>query len=106
MIRINAKADTTNNSTILGLLPHQIRGFLGQFSNMLIAGQSYDKCTACSEQIRIAYDKDNLSFMTKALKDPLYLEELTGLAAMKAESDALLLETDWAEDEDDEGLLI
>ncbi|KAG2204980.1 hypothetical protein INT47_002604 [Mucor saturninus] len=105
---INAKADTTNNSTILGLLPHQIRGFLGQFSNMLIAGQSYDRCTACSDKIRIAYDKDSLSFMTQALKDPLYLEELTGLAAMKAESEALLLQTDWAEDEDedDEGLLI
>lgn len=46
--------------------------------------------------------------MNQVLKDPLYLEELTGLAAMKAESEALLLDTDWAEaeDEDDEGLLI
>lgn len=54
MIRINAKADTTQSqspSSIMGLLPHQIRGFLGQFSNMLIVGQAYDKCTACSQKV-------------------------------------------------------
>lgn len=39
----------------------------------------------------------------QVLKDPLYLEELTGLAAMKVESEALMME-DW--DEDEEGLLI
>ncbi|GAA5798153.1 hypothetical protein HPULCUR_003553 [Helicostylum pulchrum] len=108
---INAKADTSNNQTpssILGLLPHQIRGFLGQFSNLLISGQAYDKCTACSEKILNAYDKDRLGFMKQVLKDPLYLEQLTGLDQMKAESEALLLDTDWAEaeDDDDEGLLI
>lgn len=46
--------------------------------------------------------------MNQVLKDPLYLEELTGLDKLKEESEALLLDTEWAEeqDEDDEGLLI
>lgn len=46
--------------------------------------------------------------MKQVLNDSVYLEELTGLAQMKAESEALLLDTDWAEatDEDDDGLLI
>lgn len=59
-------------------------------------------------QILNAYDNDHLSFMKQVLKDPLYLEQLTGLDQMKAESEALLLDTDWAEaeDDDDEGLLI
>ncbi|KAI8647244.1 putative autophagy ubiquitin-activating enzyme ApgG [Parasitella parasitica] len=102
---INAKADTSSNQTqslgsILGLLPHQIRGFLGQFSNMLIAGQAYEKCTACSEKILKAYNEDHLSFVKQVLKDPLYLEEITGLAAMKKESESLL--DDWdVENEDD-----
>ncbi|OAC98508.1 hypothetical protein MUCCIDRAFT_157418 [Mucor lusitanicus CBS 277.49] len=102
---INAKADTSNNQTqssgsILGLLPHQIRGFLGQFSNMLIVGQAYEKCTACSEKILNAYDENHLSFVKQVLKDPLYLEEITGLAAMKKESESLL--EDWDIENDDE----
>ncbi|KAJ3200716.1 Autophagy protein 7, partial [Clydaea vesicula] len=36
------------DSSILGLVPHQIRGYLTHFSNLLITGKSYDKCTACS----------------------------------------------------------
>lgn len=40
--------------------------------------------------------------MKQVLKDPLYLEELTGLAEMKKESDALLLNDDWAELEEED----
>ncbi|CAO3677279.1 unnamed protein product [Umbelopsis ramanniana] len=54
----NAPADTAaddtepnEDSSPLGILPHQIRGFLGNFNNMLIAGKSYDRCTACSETV-------------------------------------------------------
>jgi len=35
----------------LGLIPHQIRGFLTHFSNLLIVGAQYDKCTACSDRV-------------------------------------------------------
>ncbi|CAO3614248.1 unnamed protein product [Cunninghamella echinulata] len=56
---IDAEADTRNNnnqSSILGLIPHQIRGFLAQFNNMLIVGQSYEKCTACSKKVRYHFN--------------------------------------------------
>ncbi|KAI8061489.1 uncharacterized protein B0P05DRAFT_557287 [Gilbertella persicaria] len=96
---INAKAD--NNQHLLGLLPHQIRGFLGQFSNMLIVGQAYDKCTACSEKVIHAYEQDPLDFINKVLKEPNYLEDITGLADLKKESEALLLH-DWAEQVEDD----
>mmetsp|Transcript_4568 Transcript_4568/g.7365 ORF Transcript_4568/g.7365 Transcript_4568/m.7365 type:complete len:265 (-) Transcript_4568:213-1007(-) len=36
----------------LGLLPHQIRGFLSNFSNVLVRGEAFDKCTACSGKVR------------------------------------------------------
>lgn len=39
-------------TSILGLIPHQIRGYLGQFRNILVTGQQYDKCTGCSERVR------------------------------------------------------
>jgi len=35
----------------LGLIPHQIRGFLTHFANLLIVGSQYDKCTACSDKV-------------------------------------------------------
>lgn len=91
---------------------------------MLIVGQAYEKCTACSEkviklvkffldmahfiltfvtfQVTDGYDKNHLDFIKKVLHDPLYLEEITGLAAMKAESEAMLLQDDWADLEDED----
>lgn len=47
-----------------------------------------------------AYDENHLSFVKQVLKDPLYLEEITGLAAMKKESESLL--DDWDIENDDE----
>ena len=35
----------------LGLIPHQVRGFLTHFANLLIVGSQYDKCTACSDKV-------------------------------------------------------
>ncbi|RUS17502.1 Atg7ctd-Atg8-Mgatp complex [Endogone sp. FLAS-F59071] len=85
----------------LGLIPHQIRGFLGTFSNMLIAGRAYDRCTACSSKVREAYEKNGFDFLRRAFDDPAYLEEVTGLAKLKEESDALLDADDWAAEGED-----
>lgn len=35
----------------LGLVPHQLRGFLAQFRTMLIEGPAYDRCTGCSATV-------------------------------------------------------
>ncbi|KAI8071789.1 E1-like protein-activating [Gongronella butleri] len=101
---IEAEADTTGQpgSCVLGLVPHQIRGFLGQFNNMLIAGQAYDKCTACSKKVMDAYEHAPLDFLQQVTDDSLILERVTGLDEMKKESEALLLDADWALDEDDD----
>ena len=40
--------------SVLGLVPHQLRGFLAQFRNMQIIGAAYDRCTGCSETVRSA----------------------------------------------------
>ncbi|KAG5458044.1 MAG: hypothetical protein BJ554DRAFT_1813 [Olpidium bornovanus] len=53
--RLHAPADMASvdsaSSTPLGLVPHQIRGFLSQFSNLLMVGKSYDRCPACSDKV-------------------------------------------------------
>ena len=64
----------------LGIIPHQIRGFLSSFHNMLISGKSYDCCSACSDKITEAYKKDSWGFVKRALNEKGYVEELSGLA--------------------------
>lgn len=64
----------------LGIVPHQIRGFLSSFDNKVIKGHSYDCCSACSAQIIDAYRSGGWNFVKKALNEKGYVEELSGLA--------------------------
>lgn len=43
--------DAASQGGILGMVPHQLRGFLAQFRNVPIVGAAYDKCTGCSETV-------------------------------------------------------
>lgn len=108
----------------LGIVPHQIRGYLSEFRNMLIKGSSYDCCSACSYNITSAYESEGWEFVKKALNSKGYVEELSGLAAVslgytdilgraKAEfkqvqraAEKALANIEWSDDggvEDDEG---
>ncbi|KAF7730192.1 Autophagy protein 7 [Apophysomyces ossiformis] len=105
---VNAPADrgmdvtmSTDTSSVLGIVPHQIRGFLSHFNNMLIVGQAYDRCTACSAKVIEAYTAEPLDLMKKVLADSVYLEHLTGITDMKKESEDLLND-DWVAGDDDD----
>lgn len=37
--------------SVLGAVPHTIRGFLSDFGTLKITGQAYSNCTACSEKV-------------------------------------------------------
>ena len=39
-------------NSVLGSVPHQLRGFLNQFRTMPLVGAAYEKCTGCSETVR------------------------------------------------------
>ena len=91
-----------DQGSTLGLLPHQIRGFLSRFKNLLISGQAYDRCTACSDQVLEAYEQEGFGFLAKVFQDAKHLEDITGLTKMKEESEALDME--WAEDSDEEDM--
>ncbi|KAJ1343897.1 E1-like protein-activating enzyme Gsa7p/Apg7p [Batrachochytrium salamandrivorans] len=81
-------------SSVLGAIPHQIRGYLGQFSNVLVAGHAYDKCPACSKVILEEYKKMGHTFLLKGLSDPKYLEDLSGLTELQNLSNDLDIEWD------------
>lgn len=102
--RVQAPADlsTSSSSTPLGIVPHQVRGFLGSFSNMILTGAAYDKCTACSDAILLKYAQDGTGFLLKALSDPAYLELVSGLTDMKKGMDKDDQDIDWDDDDPDQ----
>ncbi|RAL07553.1 putative autophagy ubiquitin-activating enzyme ApgG [Aspergillus homomorphus CBS 101889] len=82
----------------LGLLPHQIRGFLPTFENVSVVGRSYKFCSACSDNIVGAFEKDGWDFVLRVLNEPGYLEVLSGLKEVQATAEASLADIEWDED--------
>ncbi|XP_065122022.1 ubiquitin-like modifier-activating enzyme ATG7 [Paramisgurnus dabryanus] len=75
--------------TSLGLVPHQIRGFLSRFDNVLPASLAFDKCTACSTIVLENYERDGFEFLAKVFNSShSFLEDLTGLTLLHQETQA------------------
>jgi ubiquitin-like modifier-activating enzyme ATG7 len=87
----------------LGLVPHQIRGYVSTFQNIVIRGQSYDSCSACSPKILNAYRDDGWDFVKRALLEKDYVAELSGLAEVQRKAEEMAGAVDW-EEEDEDGL--
>ena len=109
---------------MLGVIPHQLRGFLAQFRTLPIVGAAYDRCTGCSEtvsylyfrasvilrhqhsfrvshpQVIKEYEKHGFAALLRAFNEIGYLERLTGLD--KLQNDTALEAVDWAEEDDDD----
>lgn len=84
----------------LGVVPHQIRGSVGTFGNRLLSGPAFDRCIACSPAVLDAFRHDDFEFVLRALVNPTFLEDLTGLTELKRAAEDFSV--DW--DEDDEEL--
>lgn len=84
----------------LGILPHQIRGSLSQFSQMTLIGLSSNSCTACCEKVVSEYRKRGLDFILQAINHPTYLEDLTGLTELMKSAEEWDDKVDDDEDEE------
>jgi ubiquitin-like modifier-activating enzyme ATG7 len=98
----NDKADRSPPSHPLGLVPHQMRGFLTNFQNIVIKGHSYDCCSACSKPIVEAYEKGGWAFVKRALNEKGFVEEVSGLAEVQRRAAELEM-ADWGESGDEDG---
>ncbi|KAN0063852.1 Autophagy protein 7 [Thecaphora frezii] len=96
-----AAAEAEGASTVLGVVPHQLRGFLAQFNNLLVVGQAYDRCTGCSAAVVEAYRQGGFEMLLRAFNEDKYLEKLTGLDKMYAEAEEMEAALDWDDDEDE-----
>lgn len=93
---------SSGHESILGLVPHQLRGFLAQFRNVPIVGPAYDRCTGCSERVIEAYEKEGFEVLLKAFNDTEFLPTLTGLKALYEETQAALENDDMVDGEEDD----
>ncbi|GAA94304.1 glycoside hydrolase family 12 protein [Mixia osmundae IAM 14324] len=90
-----AQQDT---QSVLGLVPHQLRGMLGRFETLKITGQAYDKCTGCSQTIVNEYLKRGFEMVLDVCADGKALERMTGLDKLHAETEAAMESLDWDSD--------
>jgi len=69
--------------SILGGIPHSIRGFLDSFSQLTISCPAFPNCVACSDTVTGAYmdEAKREAFLLKVFNDPMYLEDITGLTS-------------------------
>ncbi|PKA58316.1 Ubiquitin-like modifier-activating enzyme atg7 [Apostasia shenzhenica] len=82
-----------------GILPHQIRGSLPQFSQLTLLGYSSECCTACSNAVVSEYRRRGMEFVLQAINQPSYLEDLTGLTELMNSANSFSVE--WDEEADD-----
>ncbi|CEG36899.1 e1-like protein-activating enzyme gsa7p apg7p [Plasmopara halstedii] len=78
-----------DGSAPMAYIPHQLRGFLNAFQTMVITGEAFDKCIACSSKVLDAYRTDAVELLKNACDSTTYLEELTGLNKLTEEADSL-----------------
>jgi len=86
---------SADEESVLGTVPHQMRGFLHSWQVLPMTGEPFKCCVACSNPIIDAWKNDGWNFMVKALTQNGYLEELSGINQLKSEM--VDVECEWEE---------
>jgi len=68
----------------LGAVPHQIRGYLAEFRLAPAETEPFSKCISCSPAVLDQYVKQGCCFVERITENSSELEEISGLAGMKA----------------------
>ncbi|KAI5962514.1 ATG7 [Candida pseudojiufengensis] len=98
-----------NERTKFSNAPHQIRGFLNNFSQTSLYTPNYKHCSACSEIVLSKYKDEGWEFVKKCLNDTKYLEDICGLTQVQEEAEKALQEMtidDFDEDIDEDNEIL
>ncbi|KAI5968216.1 alp4 [Candida margitis] len=93
-----------SDTTTFGTTPHQIRGFLQNFSQSTLYAPSYVHCSACSENVITEYNQNKWDFVKRCLNEPSYLEDLCGLKKVQEEAELAIASMNISDIEDAEDL--
>ncbi len=93
----------TNLPTILGTLPHQLRGFLSHYTTWSLLGHKYKHCTACSLPVLNKFQSDGIEFLVECCRDPGMVEDISGV---RVDRDVCVDDVLDFEEMDEDGVLI
>lgn len=101
-------AEVDDTASVLGGVPHQIRGFLSRFHQMMPTVRRFSRCTACGEtvheknnfeniqkkihfessfQVQRLYRAEGFAFLDRIFRSPSELELVTGLTELQRQAD-------------------
>ncbi|CAI5449269.1 unnamed protein product [Caenorhabditis angaria] len=84
--------------SILGSIPHQIRGFIGRFQQMTPCVKRFDRCVACGHAVGQQFQENGWKFVRNVMNSPTHLETVTGLDQLQHSVNDV--EIDFSEDSD------
>lgn len=96
---LQPKDAVDQNRSILGDIPHQIRGFLNNFSTLKLSTPAYAHCSACCPEIIDSCQELGWDFVRAALNDHTYIEQISGLT--QVQQDAEKATQEWEEDDEE-----
>lgn len=83
----NAGLELFSNGHSLDLIPHQIRGFLSYFNQILPATSAFANCSACSPLVMDSFVQNGFKFLLNVFDDSNYLEQVAGLKDLQMRTD-------------------
>ncbi|KAH7644986.1 ubiquitin-like protein modifier-activating enzyme atg7-like protein [Dermatophagoides farinae] len=94
--------------SLLGIIPHECRGFLSIYEQMTPSTPRLEYCIACSDKIIDKYRMDKRKFLYQAINDSKSLETITGIEIFHNVNDIDVKEFDiddnsYDEDDNDDG---
>ncbi|KYR00447.1 autophagy protein 7 [Tieghemostelium lacteum] len=73
-------------STPLGIVPHQLRGFLSYYQTLPLFANPYKNCTACSQPVINEFKEHGWEFVLRVLNDSSCLTKITGIDDIQNEN--------------------
>lgn len=92
-------SSSSSSGSPLGTLPHQIRGQLASWKNVLVESPAFEQCTGCSNAVVDEYRSKGFDMLLRAFNEVEYLEKLTGLDKLQRESEELMEAVEWDDSE-------
>ena len=92
-------APATASESVLGSVPHTIRGSLSGFTQFTPVGPAFSQCTGCCDKVRDTLKTEGWEMVRKVMESPKYLEDLTGLTDLMNDEDLMGGVIDLADDD-------
>jgi len=85
--------------SVLGTVPHTIRGSLHNFTQLTPTGPAFSQCTACSPKVLDLFKHEGFELIRKVGDNPKHLEDITGLTELMSDTDLMDGVIDLADDD-------